>query len=45
MIFLRNYSGSLYVKITMYAFLASNIFNMAYTLYTLDSFNANANSM
>jgi len=44
MIFLRNYSGSLYVKITLYAFLASNIFNMAYSLYTIDNFNANANS-
>lgn len=44
MIFLRNYSGSLYVKITLYAFLVSNIFNMAYSLYTIDNFNANANS-
>lgn len=43
MVFLRNYSGNLYVKITMYAFLASNIFNMAYSLYTIDNFNANAN--
>ena len=44
MIFLRNYSGSLYVKITLYAFLASNIFNMAYSLYTIDNFIANANA-
>ncbi|MBR6170960.1 MAG: EpsG family protein [Bacteroidaceae bacterium] len=44
MIFLRNYSGSLYVRITLYAFLVSNIFNMAYSLYTIDNFNANANS-
>lgn len=44
MVFLRNYSGSLYVKIVMYAFLISNIFNMAYSLYTIDNFNANANS-
>lgn len=44
MIFLRSYSGSLYVKITMYAFLTSNIFNMAYSLYTIDNFNANANA-
>ena len=44
MVFLRNYSGSLYVKITLYGFLISNIFNMAYTLYTIDNFNANANT-
>ena len=44
MVFLRNYSGSLYVKVTMYAFLISNLFNMAYSLYTIDNFNANANS-
>jgi len=44
MVFLRNYSGSLYVKVVMYAFLISNIFNMAYSLYTIDNFNANANS-
>ena len=44
MVFLRNYSGNLYVKVTMYAFLISNIFNMAYSLYTIDNFNANANS-
>ena len=44
MIFLRNYTGSLYVKVTLYAFLASNIFNMAYSLYTIDNFNANANA-
>ncbi len=43
MVFLRNYSGNLYVKVAMYAFLISNIFNMAYSLYTIDSFNANAN--
>ncbi|MBR1903261.1 MAG: EpsG family protein [Bacteroidaceae bacterium] len=45
MIFLRNYSGSIYFKATMFAFLISNIFNMAYSLYTIDSFNANANTM
>ena len=44
MVFLRNYSGNLYVKIALYAFLVSNIFNMAYSLYTIDNFNANANS-
>lgn len=44
MVFLRNYSGNLYVKVAMYAFLISNLFNMAYCLYTIDSFNANANS-
>ena len=44
MVFLRNYSGSLYVKVVMYAFLISNLFNMAYSLYTIDNFNANANS-
>lgn len=44
MVFLRNYSGNLYVKVAMYIFLFSNIFNMAYSLYTIDNFNANANS-
>ena len=28
----------------MYAFLISNIFNMAYSLYTIDNFIANANA-
>lgn len=45
MIFLRNYSGNIYIKATMFTFLISNIFNMAYSLYTIDNFNANANNM
>lgn len=45
MIFLRNHTGNRFVQYTLYAFLVSNIINMAYSLYNIDDFNANANAM